>query len=95
MTSREYSAYDDHHYPGRPGKYPSNEDIINSTTIQVERKTFIFTLKKNPRGRFLRITEDVGGRRDTIILPAPGIAQFRQVLDDILQFEAELTDDNT
>ena len=95
MASREHSAYDNNLYPGHSGRYPNHEDTINTETIQVERKTFIFTLKENPRGRFLRITEDVGGRRDTIILPAPGMAQFRQVLDDMLQIDAELSDDGS
>ncbi len=49
--------------------------------IQVERKSFSFNLRENPRGRFLRITEDVGGRRDTIIVPSSGLAAFRDVLD--------------
>jgi hypothetical protein len=49
----------------------------------VERKKFIFTLKENQRGRFLRITEDVNGRRDNIIVPAPGLAEFRRVLEEM------------
>lgn len=49
--------------------------------VQVERKVFSFELKENPRGRFLRITEDVGGRRDTIIIPAPGLERIREALD--------------
>ena len=53
--------------------------------VQVERKTFSFSLRENPRGRFLRITEDVGGRRDTIIIPSTGLAQvaelFKRVVD--------------
>ena len=53
--------------------------------IQIERKTFIFTLKENPRGRFLRITEDVGGRRDTIIIPAPGLEEFKKLLDEMVK----------
>ena len=54
-------------YGNRPAhnfnKPPVNEDTIKSDSLQIERKTFVFTLKENPRGRFLRITEDVGGRR--------------------------------
>jgi hypothetical protein len=42
-------------------------------------------LKENPRGRFLRITEDVNGRRDTIIIPAPGLEDFRNVLEQMLR----------
>ena len=56
-----------------PPRQPVQEDTLKSEQIQIERKTFNLTLKENPRGRFLRITEDVGGRRDTIIIPAPGL----------------------
>lgn len=62
----------------------SEEKTLKSDRIQIERKTFLFTLKENPRGRFLRITEDVNGRRDTIIVPAPGLEEFRRVIDDML-----------
>ena len=60
-----------------------------SNKIQIERKTFVFALKENPRGRFLRITEDVGGRRDTIIIPAPGLEDFRKTLDDMVRASNE------
>ena len=61
------------------------EDTIKSDRIQIERKLFIFTLKENPRGRFLRITEDVSGRRDTIIVPATGLEDFRKLLETMIQ----------
>ena len=48
-------------------------------------KQFFFDLKENPRGRFLRITEDVGGRRDTIIIPATGLEQIRDCLERAIQ----------
>lgn len=60
------------------------EDTIRTEKIQVERKVFIFALKENPRGRFLRITEDVNGRRDTIIVPATGLEDFKKVIDLML-----------
>ena len=65
------------------------EDTLRSDKVQIERKTFLFTLKENPRGRFLRITEDVNGRRDTIIIPATGLEEFRKVFDDMLKSSAE------
>lgn len=65
------------------------EDTLKSDRVQIERKTFLFTLKENLRGRFLRITEDVGGRRDTIIIPAPGLDDFKKILDDMVQAAAE------
>ncbi len=73
-------------YPPRP---PVNEDTLKTEKIQIERKTFVFMLKENPRGRFLRITEDVGGRRDTIIVPAPGLEDFTRLLDEMVKAAAE------
>jgi hypothetical protein len=66
------------------------EDTLRTEKIQIERKTFVFTLKENPRGRFLRITEDVGGRRDTIIIPAPGLEDFRKMVEEMAQAAADL-----
>ncbi len=70
-------------------KPPANEETLKSDKVQIERKTFIFALKENPRGRFLRITEDVGGRRDTIIIPAPGLEDFRRILDEMVKAAGE------
>jgi hypothetical protein len=63
------------------------DDVLKSEKLAVERKNFFFDLKENPRGRFLRITEDVNGRRDTIIIPAPGLEEFRRVIG--LMIEAD------
>jgi hypothetical protein len=70
-------------------KPPVQEDTLKTDKIQIERKTFVFTLKENPRGRFLRITEDVGGRRDTIIIPAPGLEDLKKLLEDMVKASAE------
>src|SRR5579862_5526202 len=74
---------------GVPKPPPPNEDTLKSEKIQIERKTFLFALKENPRGRFLRITEDVGGRRDTIIIPAPGLEDFKKILEDMVKAATE------
>jgi len=74
----------------QPPRPPIQEDTLKSEKIQIERKTFVFTLKENPRGRFLRITEDVGGRRDTIIIPAPGLEDFRKILEDMVKASSEI-----
>jgi hypothetical protein len=74
--------------PGTPLP-PANEHTLQSDKIQIERKTFAFTLKENNRGRFLRITEDVGGRHDTIIIPAPGLEEFKRVLDGMVKANQE------
>ncbi len=77
-------------YSSHAPKPPVNEDTLRTEKIQIERKSFVLTLKENPRGRFLRITEDVGGRRDTIIIPAPGLADFHKVLGELVKASAEL-----
>ena len=59
--------------------------VLKSENIAVERKNFIFDLRENPRGRFLRITEDANGRRDAIVIPATGLEDFRRVLDEIIE----------
>ena len=85
MISREQPFCNRNLYSEHSGKSHGGEETLKTAQIQVERKIFIFTLKENPRGRFLRITEDVGGRRDTIILPATGIVEFKRVIDDMLK----------
>ena len=58
--------------------------------MHIERKNYVFTLKENPRGRFLRITEDVAGRRDTIIIPSTGLADFKKLVDDMVKAADEI-----
>lgn len=65
------------------------EDHLLSERIQIERKQFFFDLKENPRGRFLKITEDVGGRRDTIIIPSTGLGIFRDTLNKAIEVDRE------
>lgn len=65
------------------------EDTLKKETIQIERKTFIFTLKENPRGRFLRITEEVNGRRDNVMIPTTGLEEFQKTFNDMLKADSE------
>jgi len=69
---------------------PVNEETLKTAEVQIERKNFVFTLKENPRGRFLRITEDVGGRRDTIIIPSTGLADFKKLVDEMVKASDEI-----
>ena len=66
------------------------EDTLKQGLVQIERKTFVFTLKENPRGRLLRITEDVGGRRNSIIIPSTGLAEFKKLLEEMIKASDEL-----
>jgi hypothetical protein len=89
ISNERQPPYGNRSYGSSPPKPPSNEDTLKTDRLQIERKTFVFTLKENPRGRFLRITEDVGGRRDTIIIPAPGLEDFKKLLDEMLKASNE------
>jgi hypothetical protein len=66
-----------------------DEKTLKTDTMQIERKTFVFTLKENLRGRFLRITEDVNGWRDTIIVPASGLDEFGQKVCEMAKVAKE------
>jgi len=61
------------------------DNQLLSERIQIERKQFFFDLKENPRGRFLKITEEVGGRRDTIIIPSTGLDAFRDSIEKAIK----------
>jgi hypothetical protein len=67
-----------------------NEETLKVERIQIERKSFVVTLKENPRGRFVRITDDVGGRRDMVIIPVTGLEDFRRILDEMAKASREI-----
>lgn len=62
------------------------ETQLYESHLQVERKQITFALKENPQGTFLRITEEVSGRRNAIIIPASGLEQFRDALNETIKF---------
>src|SRR5690349_2708947 len=90
MNNDTRSSNRDHPRTSGFSPEPAAEETLKSERLQIERKTFLFSLKENPRGRFLRITEDVGGRRDTIIIPAPGLEDFKKLLEDMVQAASEM-----
>ncbi len=65
-----------------------DKELLNEQA-QIERKLFSFSLRENPRGRFLRITEDVGGRRDTIIIPSTGLADVAAILKHMVEADIQ------
>ena len=60
-------------------------ETLKTGQVQIERKTFAFQLQENLRGRLLRITEDVNGRKNSIVIPATGLAEFQRALNEISQ----------
>src|SRR5207244_4140843 len=52
------------------------DNIIEARELQIERKHFYVELRENDRGKFLRITEEAHGRRNSIIVPSTGVDDF-------------------
>lgn len=60
------------------------ETQLFSERVQIERKQFFFDFKENDNGRFLKVTEEVGGHRDSIIIPASGLGLFRETMERVM-----------
>ena len=63
---------------------------LHSEKLMTERKTFFLDLKENDRGRFIKITEDVRGRRDTIMVPIEILQDFSEALDRISEADRDM-----
>ena len=57
---------------------------LHSAYVGVERKQFTLDLKENQQGKFLRITEVVKGRHNSIVIPATGLELFRDTLNEVI-----------
>lgn len=60
-----------------------DSDLLHTEKILSDRKTFFLDLKQNARGMVVKITEDVSGNRDTIMVPAEILGDFIAALSDI------------
>ena len=60
-----------------------DQEILHTEKILADRKIFFLDLKENQRGRVVKITEDVSGNRDTIMVPAEILGDFIAALTDI------------
>ena len=60
------------------------DNIIEARELQIERKHFYVELRENERGRFLRITEEAHGRRNSIIVPSTGVEDFTATIAEVL-----------
>lgn len=60
------------------------DNIIASRELQVERKHYFIEFRENERGRFLRITEEAHGRRNTVIVPSTGLNEFNAAVDAVI-----------
>lgn len=60
------------------------DNLIEARELQIERKLFHLEFRENDRGKFLRITEEAHGRRNTIIVPSTGMQDFTAAIADVL-----------
>ena len=60
------------------------DNIIEAKELQIERKHFYVELRENDRGKFLRITEEAHGRRNSIIVPSTGVDDFTAAISEVL-----------
>ena len=70
----------------------SPDRVLASEKIVSGRKIFFLDFKENNRGRVLKITEDVNGRRDTIMVPDEALDDFYDALGRILDADDAAAD---
>ncbi len=67
------------------------DNVIDAKQLQIERKHFHVELRENDRGKFLRITEEAHGRRNTIIVPSTGVDDFTAAITEVLATSERMT----
>jgi len=68
---------------GGGGYRRDHQPPLHTEKLVTDRKIFFLDLKENDRGRVIKITEDVRGRRDTIMLPIEMLRDFIDALHRI------------
>lgn len=53
-------------------------------TLKTRSKVFYFDLRENDNGRYLKITEKSGVKRNQIMVPEEGLEEFRETLNRVL-----------
>lgn len=60
-----------------------DKETLHTEKILADKKKFFLDLIRNSRGMVVKITEDVGGNRDTIMVPVEILGDFVAALKDI------------
>lgn len=68
---------------------------LYKSQLQVEQKQVTFALEENSQGIFLRITEEVGGHRNSIVIPTTGLERFRDSVNEAIQLSEMLVGGGT
>jgi hypothetical protein len=88
MLESPAEEYSNQHHQGGGGG--GHSQPLYTEKIFSDRKIFFMDLKENDRGRFVKITEDVRGRRDTIMLPVEALGEFLDALNRVADFDDDL-----
>jgi hypothetical protein len=83
MYEEENSAYSNAY------RQYSQDNVLEVRELQVERKFFRLEVRENDRGRFLRITEENQGRRNTVIVPDSGFGDFAKAITEVLASQTQ------
>ena len=73
-----------YHPPRFADAFPAKAEALATEKIEVEHKIFYLDLLENHRGRFLRISEDAGGRRASVIVSIEDARQFAETVKRII-----------
>jgi len=68
------------------------DEPLHTEKIFTDRKIYFLDLKENDRGKFVKITEDVRGRRDTILVPCEALDEFIAALQTIRSEAGDVSD---
>lgn len=63
----------------------SNDQELLSFQFPIEHKMFYIDLKANSNGLYVKISEKSGGRRHNVLVPASGLRQVCDALNEALQ----------
>lgn len=61
------------------------KDILNKK-LPIEQKMFFFDLRTTRNGDYLKITEKRNELRNTIKIPATGLPEFKETLQEVIEF---------
>ena len=60
------------------------DTVISTRNLQIESKQISIEYRENERGRFVRIVEEAHGRRNTVIVPGPGLEEFTNAITEVV-----------
>jgi hypothetical protein len=69
------------------GGFKPGSDLLATERVNIATKVFFFDLKENQRGRFVKITEDSNGRRNTVMVPIEGLRDYALALAKLMDWD--------